>query len=301
MRSLSLIVLLAALGCDARAKAQDTSGAARSEQKSRELESCGASMHCQDGLRCFDQVCRKTERSVVGDYHAALAERHLAAGRIDAALAAFSESESKYQADSVAFPIDIQCAHGRALAAGSPNRERAELAAKVLWRCLAGTPVGASLRHAAMRSLADLDDMGLDPSHLANPKEATVYLSREPSTPKTDSLKITVTADSTPRTFPVPDRLQQADVRAPLVACWTAYQTATKKSQVTVTFGLKAKYVQVYEDEPGKWSVSIDPASGLSGADATADKCVRDAVEPALKKAEGFRDSFNVKLTIVIG
>src|SRR5512143_3204393 len=57
------------VGCDSRAKASDPG--VRAESKSKEYESCGASMHCQDDLRCFDNVCRRGARSNVGDYYAA--------------------------------------------------------------------------------------------------------------------------------------------------------------------------------------------------------------------------------------
>ena len=75
----ALAVVAAFAGCDSRAKASDPQGG-RAESKSKEYESCGASMHCQDDLRCFDNVCRRTARSAVGDYFAALGTQLRAKG-----------------------------------------------------------------------------------------------------------------------------------------------------------------------------------------------------------------------------
>src|SRR6478672_13522365 len=81
------------VGCDAKATASDPqSGAVRIEQKSREYESCGASMQCQDELRCFEQTCRRVGRSTVGDYFAAYGAAARSRGDHDAAIAAYASA-----------------------------------------------------------------------------------------------------------------------------------------------------------------------------------------------------------------
>ena len=50
---LCFVALVLAAGCDSRAKAFE-SGAHR--PKSKELESCSASVDCAENLRCFDTV-----------------------------------------------------------------------------------------------------------------------------------------------------------------------------------------------------------------------------------------------------
>ena len=53
MRALLGILLIVIVACDSKATATDKAGGARAEQKSKEYESCGASMQCLDELRCF--------------------------------------------------------------------------------------------------------------------------------------------------------------------------------------------------------------------------------------------------------
>ncbi|HET9627833.1 MAG TPA: hypothetical protein VFP84_41025, partial [Kofleriaceae bacterium] len=77
-------------GCDSRATASDP--AARAEMKSKEYETCGASAQCADELRCFDQVCRRTARSTVGDYFAALGAGARGKGELEAAVAAYAQA-----------------------------------------------------------------------------------------------------------------------------------------------------------------------------------------------------------------
>jgi hypothetical protein len=297
--ALSLLVLAA---CDARAT---TSAApSRVDLKSRELESCGATMDCQDGLRCFDHMCRRTDRSLQGDFQAALAQRAEASGDLEAALSAYAESIARYGADNLKTPVEIDCAYGRALAKGKANRERAELAARVLHRCLQATPVGAPLRAMTLANLADLAELGLDPAHLSATEAADVFLSKAPAVPTAAKVTVGVSAEPIPtgKSWPVVSaRLGGTDLRPALVKCWEAYYAATRTPQLAVSMGLKARYVpdEEYDDE-GRWSVSIDETKGLSGPDAAADSCVRAVVEPILKKAEGVRDSFATRLTLTI-
>jgi len=304
-----LVILVAALaGCDSKATASDPlAGGGSREQRSKEYETCSASAMCGDDQRCFDHTCRRTNRSTVGDWYAARAALLRSRGDSEASIEAFTQALQHYDADKLALPPDIDCAYGSALANAKGKREHAELGARVLHRCLLAVPVGSALRERAMADLAVLGDAGLDPASLVKPATADVYLTKAPARPATD--KLTISATSTPA-LPakssqlVTDKLAEADLKATLIACWDAYNQATKKDALTVTMTLKNSYQpSIYADDPdvsGSYALRLEPATGVApGADASADGCVRAAVEPAFKNVP-FRDQFSSRLAIVI-
>jgi hypothetical protein len=300
---MTIVAALAlAAGCDARATPKDPQAAAPgSEQKSREFESCGATVHCADQLRCFGSVCRRTVRSVVGDFYAALGTGLRSRGKGVDAVKAYADGVERYEADKVPLPPDVDCAYGSALAAGKGKKEQGELAARVLHRCLLAVPPGSALYSQALSDLATLVDVGLDPSVLAKP-QADLYLSKAPLRKTAEAVVIVATANPVPsgKSFGVVlDRIGQADLRGPLLACWDAHSAATQRDDLTVTFGLKAKYVSEYEDEPGYYAITFEPPAvvGGSGTSDVADECVRNALEP-IKKTPGLRDNVSTKLTI---
>lgn len=290
-------------GCDPRATASDTNS--RAEQKSREYETCAASVQCQDALRCFDHTCRRTARSTVGDYYAAAGALARSQGDLEAAIAHYAQALGNYDAEKIAVPPDIDCAYGAALAAARSKRDHAELGARVLHRCVLAVPAGSRLRDQALADLASLGDAGLDPVLLGAGKLADLYLTRGPSRPATDKLAISVTPAPVPagKSFSqIPDRFGAADLRAPLVACWEAYNAATRKDALTVTIGVKSTYTpSEYEDEPGTFATKLEPPVALSAGspDAAADGCVRQVVEPAIKGIK-LTDAFTTRLAITI-
>jgi hypothetical protein len=292
------IALLALIsGCDSRAKAQDPGGG-RGEQKSKEYETCGASIACADELRCFDHVCKRTTRSTVGDYFAALGAADRKRGDSEAAIDAYNRALGHYDSEKLALPPDVDCAYGAALADAMTNKEHAELGARVLHRCLLAVPVGSSLRDQALADLAKLNDAGLDPLALGRTALADVYLTRTPAAPSSDKLTVTVTADPAAqalKTFQaVAGKLGEAAPHAALVACWQAYNAATHKDTLSSTVGLKITYTpSEYEDEAGSFSLKLDPASA-------PDQCVHDAVDAALKDFKGAKEAMQTKLTVAI-
>src|SRR5260221_13337376 len=149
---LRVVIGSAAGGCDSRAKASDPGGA-RAGDKSKEYESCGASLHCQDELRCFDHVCKRTARSTVGDYFAALGANQRMKGDFEAAIDSYNRALGHYDSEKISVPPDVDCAYGAALAAAKQKKEHAELGARVLHRCLLAVPVGSSLRDRALAEL----------------------------------------------------------------------------------------------------------------------------------------------------
>ncbi len=302
-----VVVLAAAAsaGCDSRAKASDPVSA-RPEAKSKEYESCGASMHCQDELRCFDNVCRRAARSNVGDYYASLGASHRVRGELAPAIDAYNKALGHYDSEKIALPPDVDCAYGATLAAAKAKKEHAELAARVLHRCVLAVPVGSGLRERALAELANLTDSGLDPLSLGRTQLADVYLTRGPAKPATDKLAVTVAANppvDNKKTFPlVLERLAQPDLKTSLIACWDAYTAESKKEVLTVNLPVKWQYLaSEYEDEPGRFTFKMDPPTTPgTGPDAVADQCARAAIEPALKALTTIRDAFTTKLTITI-
>jgi len=304
MRCITYVVLvLAAAACDSKAKASDPQ--AMAGQKSKEYESCGASAHCEDNLRCFDNVCRKTQRSNVGDYFAALGANARAKGDIEGSIDAYNRALGHYDAEKIAAPADVDCAYGAALAAGKSKKDHAELGARVLHRCILAVSPGSALRRQALLDLATLHDAGLDPLTLGRTALADVYLTRNAS-PGTDKLSVTVTATPTPtgKTWAnIPEAIGAPDVKTALVACWTAYNQAAHKDTLAVTISLKETYApSEYEDEAGSFAMKIDPPGALPAGtpEAAADQCVRGAVEPSIKKLKTIRDAFATKMTITI-
>jgi tetratricopeptide (TPR) repeat protein len=298
----ALVAAACAAGCDARAT---SAPAAVAQVKSKALESCAATADCEDGLRCFGQTCQPAARSAVGDYLAAVGAAASARGDHEAALAAYAEALGRYEGDKLKIPPDVDCAYGDALALAKANKEHAELAARVLHRCVLAVPPGSALWHHALTILATLHDSGLEPASLGRPQLADRYLTRAPSKPADDKLAITVTASPTPtgKTFQaIPDRIAEGDLHAALVACGDSYTAATKKPALSVDVAVKAVYVaSEYEDESGSFSIKVDPpAVAPPGADGTAEGCVRAALTAALPKLTTVRDAFATKLTIVI-
>ncbi|HEY1557951.1 MAG TPA: hypothetical protein VGF94_24145 [Kofleriaceae bacterium] len=299
MGRLALLVLALA-ACDSRAKASDP----HANEKSKEYETCGATMHCAEDLRCFDHACRRQTRSAVGDYFAALGAQKRAAGDIEASIDAYNRALGHYDSEKIPLPPDVDCAYGAALAAGKETKEHAELGARVLHRCILAVPVGSALRDRALADLATLADAGLDPLALGRTQLADVYLTRA-ATPETDKLQVTVTASPQPagKTYQgIPDAITAPPLKGALVACWQAYNAATHKDAMAVALPVKAAYIpSEYEDESGVYTLKVDPAATMPpGPEASADQCVRAAVEPVIKDLKTVRDAFQTRLTIAV-
>ncbi|CAN5887563.1 hypothetical protein BH11MYX2_BH11MYX2_30310 [soil metagenome] len=300
----ALALLLLAVGCDAKATASDPGSSARPENKSKEYESCGTTAHCADELRCFDNVCVRTERSVVGDYYAAVGRQAMGRGDAEAAATAYKQAEDSYENDKVSLPAAIDCEYGAALAAGRAKKDVAELGARVLHRCVLATPAASGLHHKAMGGLALLGEVGLDPALIAAPQLANAYLTKVPTGPSSDKVAVTVTANPAPAKSMALFEGVVADpaTKTSLVACWDAYHKAAKKDAVGVTLTVKSGFYQNpdYDDE-GRFIVKVDPAAGIpvGTPDAAADTCVRAVVEPAIKSLK-IAENFTTKLTISV-
>ena len=287
LRYLALASLVLA-ACDTRAQPAAAAAAGAPvldpERMSKELETCSRTADCAEGLRCFEAECRRTDRSVQGDYLAALAADSLAAGNVDAALEQYAGAAKEYGGKP---PVDIDCAYGGALVAARADKERAELAARVLHRCALAAPAGSPLRESALRQIALLDEMGLDPAHLARPEPADVYLSRAAAAPKKTDLALDIKQDPTPtgKTW-TPTAAALKGAQPALFDCWKANNEKTKAAQLSVGVPLKTVYHDSgYDDEPGYYTVTVDPKAPAPASDA--EKCVRDALAAAVKPIKG--------------
>jgi hypothetical protein len=203
----------------------------------------------------------------------------------------------------MALPPDIDCAYGGALVAGRSKKEHAELGARVLHRCLLALPTGSDLRDRALSDLATLSDAGLDPLALGRRQLADVYLTHQAAAPTPSGVTVSANPPVTAKTYQViPDALNAADIKAALLACFSAYAQAAHKDSLTTTIGVKVTYTpSEYEDESGTFTTVLDPAPAFPpGADATADLCVRAVAEPAIKGLKTVRDAFATKLSITM-
>lgn len=298
--ALAVLAVLAVLvlgACDSRATPVSGPSGPPPDRQSRELESCGTTSHCAEGLRCWAGACQREGRSTLGDYQAARGARLLGGGETDLAIAAYAEALAAYEADKLTVPPDVDCAYGQALTAARASKEKAELAARVLHRCLLAVPVAVPLRAQALAALAELDAAGLDPNQVARPQLADLYLTRAPARPPTDKLVVTVTADPPPRgrTYAlIPERLGQADARAALVACWERSFDASGARELTARLPVEIKYrPSDYDDEPGSYA-ALWPAGG-----GEAESCVRAALEPLVAPLK-LRDAFATTLVVVV-
>jgi len=297
-----LLCLLGLAACDGRATASGAGESAMPKRPSAELESCGATAHCAEGLRCWDRVCMREGRSTLGDFHAARGQRAAANGDGDGAVAAYALSLAAYDTDKLAAPPDIECAYGATLARVRGTKEDAERAAAALHKCLLAVPVAVGLRAQAMAGLAELESAGLDPALVALKEPARLYLTRAPSAPATDKLAVSVSADPVPRGKSyalIVERLAQADARTAPIPCWEKNFAASQSKTLDAKLGLEVKYrPSEYDDEPGSYAIawSNPPAAGAA-ADAQA--CVRAAVEPLVAPLK-LRDAFQATLTVSI-
>jgi hypothetical protein len=286
--AVAAVCSLALLGCDPNAKAtpgdNPATGATGEVRASLEHESCSASRDCGGDLRCFDGVCRAAVASTKGDYFAALGEHLRTVGRADAAVEALRAAEAEYKAESLDPPASLMCSLGRALADKRQDPILAEEAASRLHRCMLGSPVGSASRALALRGLVLLDDVGLDPVHLASAEIVDRYLTKAPRKPPTTKLTLEVTGDGRTRTRSYTKWLEAAGddaVKDALSPCWETYWKATRKTKLAVKLGFKHSYrLDEYDDFDRTTLVIDELPSGGNAAQTAAAECFKNALAP---------------------
>jgi hypothetical protein len=300
MRTSWLLLLLAAgSACDNSAKATDGRSSGPAVLPSHQYESCAATVDCESGLRCVDAVCRSAEAVVVGDYHAAVGMRALLAGDLEDAVKSYAEASNQYKAAGKEAPTWLDCAQGHALVAARKNQDYAELAARVLHRCVSAAPVGSALRGRGLADLAELSDLGLDPLILATPPPADLYLTKGAVTkaPAADAVKVTVAGDGK-ASGKAWDTLVASltGARAQLLPCWTQFGQQTGSVAIAIRF--RNRFIQSEIDEDlDRWKLSAEPAPG---ADPAASKCAVDAMAGLVKDFRG-SGGFDSVATVTLG
>jgi hypothetical protein len=289
--SVSVFLLLVVGGCDPSARSEARGGGLPSgDSRSREHESCGRTADCANDLRCFDGVCRSGELSVLGELHGAAGDRAMADGRAAEAADAFGAAAAQYEKDKLPVPARFLCAHGRALSK-ERGAGRAELAARLLHRCLLGAPAGSSLHAGALAGLAALLDSGLDPAVVARPQPADAYLTRTPPAPPVESLELEVSVQSRSRAstfkrFSVFLK-DSPEVKAALATCWSQNWERTRSDRLELTIPFRYGFsLDLYEDFAGAWIKVADAEAATDPDVAEATACARAALEP-LAEAEG--------------
>jgi tetratricopeptide (TPR) repeat protein len=295
-----LALMALAAGCDPSAK---PSGNERALNLSNQYESCASSMDCAAGLRCFEQVCRSTDVSLLGDYYAAVGARALSAGEADQAIEAYTAAINRYESDKKPVPVSLRCARGRALLAAGGNTEQAEAAARSLHRCLREAPAGSPLRAQALTHLSQLTDSGLDPELLARESDMTAYLTKKPAAPTTDDLTLTATGDARNAKDSYAkflERIQGQEARGPLVSCWQANWQATQQKELSVKLPFRYRFEEGEFEENDRDRLTIE---GAEPAPGTPERCVYDALsalteEHTKGKQTGHRWTANITVRI---
>jgi hypothetical protein len=280
--------------CDTRAQPAAAQGGGAGpvmdpERVSKELESCSRTDDCTPGLRCFDTVCRRTDRDVQADYLAARAANRRSTGDLTHALADFAEAVSMYDGKS---PVDIDCAYGDALVEARADKEKAELGARVLHRCVNAAPAGSPLREAALQKIALLDELGFDPVHLDKTDPADVYLSKAAPVVAKGPSGVDIKAD------PAPTGKTWTATADALAAAKPTMLACAKKPPVSVNVPLETQRHQEYDDEPPYFTVRIDPKAPAPGSDAEG--CIRDAVTAAVKGVKGGGSDWTVTVVVTV-
>lgn len=301
---LAIVLIGTGAGCDPNAKASANDRlAATQERMSRQYESCSSTLDCAEGLRCFQQVCRRTEASLLGDYHAAAGARALAEGNPQKAADAYTAAINRYTSDKVSVPMSLYCAKGRVMLALRQDRDKAEQSARALHECLRGTPAGSRLHEQALMDLAVLSASGLDPELLSSETDMERYLTKQPARPALDSVSVKATGEVRTKSSRYTEflaLLESDPLRDPLLSCWESNWKTNKKKELSVTLEMKHRLIQAefVEDDRDKLTIESDePAAG------SPQRCVHDAVAGALDsftdgKRTGQRWSGNITVRI---
>lgn len=303
---LAILSLLSA--CDPQART--ASGVARADvagggSASRERESCSATRDCEAGLRCLEGSCTKGG-SRIGDYHWAAGEAAEAKGDHGAAAQSFALALDKYPADQV--PAGLLCAYGAALRRQADTRT-AEQSARLLHRCVLGAAPGSADYRMAMRELAELEALGLDPALLERDRPADTYLTKQPQKPPMERLTIVVAPEKQPENRLAVSwvaMLSADEGKKALARCYEDYWNATRKTeaQLPMTFKYKAKFDEEEEVYLGG-TLEVAPAVTLAGPEAAATQCAATALAAIgtefTKKGTGGSWQVNAMITLTSG
>ncbi len=303
-RTLALAVIVVLCACDAKANSSEQR-ATNNGQQSREYESCASTRQCASGLRCADGLCRLEANSILGDYHTAAGALALASGDTEAAITAYGEAVNQYKAaNNLEVPVALFCAQGHALTKKRKTPEYANLAARVLHRCVLGMPAGSQMRGRALRDLALLAEVGLDPLLLAQ-EPGDSYMTRKAKAPARDSLKVKVTSAVSTKSRSHGNfvtKLESPELLQALLPCWDAFTAASGEGTMTIAIAFKHRFHQgVYESQDGYRLAMEDGPAPSGAANVAAHQCVRTTLTPIVKKFRGGSGRWDGIITIALG
>jgi hypothetical protein len=303
-RTLALALIVVLCACDAKANSSEERST-NNGQQSREYESCASTRQCASGLRCADDICRLEANSILGDYHAAAGALAMAAGDIEDAITAYGEAVNQYKAaNNLDVPVALFCAQGHALTTKRKTPEYANLAARVLHRCVLGMPAGSNMRSLALSDLARLAEVGLDPLLLAQ-EPGDSYMTKKAKAPARDSLKVKVTSAVSTKSRShdnLVTKLGSPELLQALLPCWDAFAAAGGEGAMAVAVTFKHRFHQgVYESQDGyKLSMEDGPAPA-GAANVAANGCARTALAPMVKEFRGGSGRWDGVITIALG
>jgi hypothetical protein len=241
-------------------------------------------MHCADGLRCVSNECRAERTSVLGEYSAAEGRLAMTAGDHEAAARAYDRAIARFETAKVDVPAHVYCEQGHALVALRADKARAELAARVLHRCVRGVPTASTKWRAAIDDLALLGQVGLDPTTLTKEQLADAYMTKEPTAPDASSLEWTVTGDARTRSRTYGgfiEALQNDEAKAAVIPCWETYWRQTHTTELGVTLAFRYRFRLDQNEDFDRAVISIEePTTNADPALAAAHTCFREALAP---------------------
>ena len=248
-------------------------------------ETCGATRDCAAPLRCVAATCTPGVTSRLGEVLWSRGRGAAARGSAIAAAEAFQQAAAQYETDKVPVPAGLLCDHGAFLRRQS-SPAASEQAARLLHRCLLGTPSGSPLHERALAELARLAPRGLDAALLARDTPADSYLVQKPVAPTAAELTITVA-----RSEPAADRgyeafaraLEGPAARAALAGCFAAQWETTFLPSLSVVLSARHK----------------GGALDLGGGDGCARAALAPLAAGAGASGPGWQGSYTI--TIVAG
>jgi hypothetical protein len=187
------------------------------------------------------------------------------------------------------------------------NPEHAELAARVLHRCVLGAPAGSDVYRRAMADLALLDNLGLEPLTLARKEPADAYLTRKRKRPPTDNLVVKVDGKARTHSRTYKNwlkKLESDDVRSALVPCWTTYWRKAHKKTLELTVPFHYHFRLDKWDDFDRSLLDIQDKGAPSGeALGAAYSCVTEALAPIADEysKKSYEGTWNAEITLTIG
>lgn len=284
------IFLVAVAACDPSAKSE-ARGEAAANRLSLSYETCARTSDCAGQLRCVDAVCVSPTGSVLGEFYTEVAARAARAGRHEETVDAFATAVKNYDKEKLEPPADLYCRYGSALVAMPElTPQRADLAARVLHKCVLGSPAGSALRRKAMTGLSALVERGLDPALIARGEDADQYMTKEPLAPPVDDLQVEISLESGSRSSSIAKLTEglkeSGQVKPALAACWQKHYQRTHDDVFIVELPIRYGFeLTQYDDFKSSWAKLADAAPPTDANKAAAVECARAALGPIIEAA----------------